>query len=292
MTNTSLNISGKIDASAVRALAAVKAAADALDLSFFVIGAMARDVFLRHLFGFEDRRMTRDIDFGVSLSGWEDYSALKTALIKDHGFETSDQIQRLRQGKILIDVVPFGSISGSGQILRWPPDGSRHMTTTGFDEAFESSVHVKVSASPEVVVRVCSLAGLVILKLISWQERYPERQQDAEDIFEIMERYEGAVGVDRLFAEAPDLITEEGFDNSKAAIRLLGRDIAAMAGPKTIKVIQSILQEENREGSRLRLAVDMAREMGDPEVELGTIVAKLSKLEQGLAAPSPSRRPS
>jgi len=32
--------------------------------------------------------------------------------------------------------------------------------------------------------------------------------------------------------------------------------------------------------------------MGDPEVELGTIVAKLSKLEQGLAAPSPFRRPS
>jgi predicted nucleotidyltransferase len=161
------------------------------------------------------------------------------------------------------------------------------MTTTGFDEAFRFSLQVRVSSSPEVVVKVCSPAGLVILKLISWHERYPERQPDAEDILEIMDKYENAVGVDRLYSEAQELITEEGFDNRMAAIRLLGRDIASIASPETAGMISSILDEETREDSRLRLAIDMARGGGSADSEFRSIVAKLSKLKQGFSGYSP-----
>ncbi|MCX6567561.1 MAG: nucleotidyl transferase AbiEii/AbiGii toxin family protein [Candidatus Aminicenantes bacterium] len=287
MTNTSLDISGKIDASAAHALGDVKAAADSLSLPFFVIGATARDIFLKHLYGLGDCRMTKDLDFGVSLSKWEDFSALKTALIEDHGFESANQIQRLQKGKILIDVVPFGPISGIEHKLRWPPDESRQMTTTGFDEAFRFSLQVRVSSSPEVLVKVCSLAGLVILKLISWHERYPERRPDAEDILEIMDKYENAVGVDSLYSEAHELIMEEGFDNRMAAIRLLGRDIASIASPETAGMISSILDEETKEDSRLRLAIDMARGVGSAAREFQSIVSKLSKLKQGFSGSSP-----
>jgi predicted nucleotidyltransferase len=287
MTNTSLDISGKIDAPAVHALSGVKAAADSLNIPFFIIGASARDIFLKHLYGFVQRRSTVDMDFGVFLSKWEDFSALKTALVEDHGFERTGQTQRLQKGNILIDVVPFGPISGIEHKLRWPPDESRQMTTTGFDEAFRFSLQVRVSSSPEVVVKVCSLAGLVILKLISWRERYPERQPDAEDILEIMDKYENAVGVDRLYSEARELIKEEGFDNRLAAIRLLGRDIASIASPETAGMISSILDEETKEDSRLRLAIDMARGVGSADREFQSIVAKLSKLKQGFSGSSP-----
>ncbi len=286
MTNTLLDISGKIDAQATQALAAIKAAAEALDAPFFVIGATARDIFLKHLYGFGDFRMTRDMDFGVSLSSWEAYSALKNTLIKSQGFEVTGQMQRLRKGKVLIDIVPFGSIAGAAQKIRWPPYGSREMTTMGFTEAFDASVPVKVGASPEVVVRVCSPAGLVMLKLISWKERYPERQQDAADVLEIMEKYERAVGEERLYDEASDLIVEEEFDNRRAAVRLLGRDIASIASPETVGMIRSILKEETMEGSRLSLAYDMAREAGIPEDKLEAIRAMLLKLKQGIAEAS------
>jgi predicted nucleotidyltransferase len=287
MNSTLLDISGKIDAPAVHALSGVKAAADSLNIPFFIIGASARDILLKHLYGFAQRRSTVDMDFGVFLSKWEDFSSLKTALIEEHGFERTGQTQRLRKGNILIDVVPFGPISGIEHKLRWPPDESRQMTTTGFDEAFRFSLQVRVSSSPEMVVKVCSLAGLVILKLISWHERYPERQSDAEDILEIMDKYENAVGVDRLYSEAQELITEEGFDNRKAAIRLLGRDIASIASPETACMISSILDEETREDSRLRLAIDMARGGGSADSEFRSIVAKLSKLKQGFSGYSP-----
>jgi hypothetical protein len=59
MTNTSLDISGKIDEETVRALARVMAAADSMGISFFIIGALARDILLKLYYGggFEEEFM-------------------------------------------------------------------------------------------------------------------------------------------------------------------------------------------------------------------------------------------
>ncbi|MGB8960159.1 MAG: hypothetical protein WCC00_14215 [Candidatus Aminicenantales bacterium] len=283
MTSTSLDISGKIDEGTKDALIRIKAAADSLNVPFFIIGATARDIFLKHIYGLAEHRLTLDMDFGVSLSRWEDFFALKKILIEEYEFESQGEIQRLRRGKMLIDIVPFGAISGSDRKLLWPPDESRQMTTLGFDETLAASPLVRVSTSPDVAVKVCSLAGLVILKLISWQERYPERPDDADDILEIMEKYELAIGIDRLYCEARDVLTEEGFDNQMAAIRVLGQDMVGIAGPSTGRLVRSILDEETKEDSQFKLAVDMARGkmMLDVDIDLRNIIFKVSKLRQG-----------
>lgn len=282
MNNISLDISGKIDPEAIAALSGVKSAADPLGFPFFIIGAMARDIFLKHIYGLEERRMTKDIDFGVSLSSWEDLSTLKTTLIKEYGFSAARQPQRLRFGKLDIDLVPFGRIAGAGQTLLWPPDESRRMTTVGFDDAFRSSSQVRMSSAPELVVRVCSLAGLVVLKIISWHESRHERQKDAEDILVIMDMCQDVFGIDRLCSDEQDLIIEEAFDSKKAAIRLLGRDIASMVGPESRRSIEAILNEETNEDSKLSLAIDMARGTGAGAVDLHDIADKIGKLKQGL----------
>lgn len=281
MTNTSIDISGKIDADTAGVLAHIKAATDSLGIPFFVIGAMARDIFLKHLYGLPPHRLTLDMDFGVSISTWGDFSNLKTELIDHYGFGSTNQLQRLRAGNIQIDIVPFGPIAGLNLRIHWPPDESLQMSTAGFEEAFEASLQVRISASPELRVRVCSLPGLVILKLISWHERYPERQRDAEDILEIMDKYENAMPVDRLYSEEKELIAEEGFDNQKAAIRLLGRDMAKIASPGTGRLILSILDEETKEDSKPRLAIDMARAMSTSEGDLAQVSAAIYKLKQG-----------
>jgi hypothetical protein len=51
MNNTSLDISGKIDGQTAGALAHVKAAADSMGISFFIIGALARDILLKLYYG-------------------------------------------------------------------------------------------------------------------------------------------------------------------------------------------------------------------------------------------------
>jgi predicted nucleotidyltransferase len=78
-----LDISGKIDDVVAGALAHVKAAADSLGLSFFVIGALAREILLRHFYGLQTQRATSDLDLGVTVATWGDLFDLKDALIKE-----------------------------------------------------------------------------------------------------------------------------------------------------------------------------------------------------------------
>jgi len=53
MTNTSINISGKIeDPRVVALLTEVQSVANKLDIQFFVVGAMARDIVLWYAHGF------------------------------------------------------------------------------------------------------------------------------------------------------------------------------------------------------------------------------------------------
>jgi predicted nucleotidyltransferase len=281
MNTTSLDISGKIDDETAGALGHVKAAADSMGISFFIIGALARDILLKLHYGLPPHRATLDVDLGVSVATWGHFSNLKNGLIENHRFEATNQVQRLQYERILVDIVPFGPIAGPERSIRWPPDESFQMSTAGFEEAFRFSHQVRLSSSPDVIVSVCSLPGLVVMKLISWHERYPERRKDAEDIFEIMEKYEFAGNIDRLYSEESKMLEEEGFETKKAAIRLLGRDMARVAGPDTSQLILSILGEETREDSSLRLSVDMAHGVSMVDVDLEDIVRNISKLRQG-----------
>ena len=221
------------------------------------------------------------MDLGVTVATWGDLSSLKNDLIKAHQFDETSQMQRLQFRGLQVDFVPFGPIAGPAHTIRWPPDGSSQMSTAGFEDAFRFSHLVRVSSSPDVMVNVCSLPGLVLLKLTSWHERRHERRRDAEDVFEIMDKYEFAGNLDRLYTEENELLQDEGFETNKAGIRLLGQDMARIAGPDTRRLILSILEEATREDSSPRLSVDMARGVSTADVDLEDIGAKISKLRQG-----------
>jgi len=119
------------------------------------------------------------------------------------------------------------------------------------------------------------------MKLISWQERYPERRKDAEDIFEIMEKYEFAGNFDRLYSEESKMLEDEGFETKKAAIRLLGRDMAKISSQSSWLQISEILAEETNETSKMRLALDIAQETRQIGQEPQEILRLVAKLRQG-----------
>lgn len=70
------DLSGKINPQTVAALSAVRGIADAQGISFFVVGASARDFILKHCYGIEPPRMTTDIDLGVEVANWEQFNKL------------------------------------------------------------------------------------------------------------------------------------------------------------------------------------------------------------------------
>jgi predicted nucleotidyltransferase len=282
MTSILFNLSGKIEKPAVDALYLVKRVADSLNIPFFVIGASARDLILKHCYGIEPLRKTGDIVLGVEVANWEQFNKLKESLIATGQFFLTSEKQRLRCGTILIDILPFGPITDKDKKISWPPEHEIMMSMVGFEEAYEYSITVRLSSDPELDIKLASLPGLAIMKLISWKEKYPNRRRDAEDLFFIMNKYEEAGNSERLYEEDLPLLQEEGFDTKLAGTRLLGRDIAKISDPRTILILKGILDAETEELSQYKLITDMIRETGMADTEFDEILLQLEKLKQGI----------
>ena len=281
MSNILFDLSGKIDQQTVAALSVVKKVADSLAIPFFVVGASARDIILKHCYDLDTRRMTRDIDLGVEVAGWEQFNQLRQSLLATGKFSSTSQLHRLRFTSVLIDIVPFGAIADEGRQISWPPEHEVFMSLIGFKEAYEYSITVRLSSLPELDIQLPTLAGLALMKIISWKDKYPERQRDAEDLLLIMQKYEESGNFDRLYEEEQDLLEEEGFDTRLASIRLLGRDMAVMADPFTLTEIRTILDAETGQLSQYRLITDMIRGSLDSDAEFDKILALIEKLKQG-----------
>jgi predicted nucleotidyltransferase len=283
MTNILFNLSGKIEKPTVDTLYLLKGIADSFGIPFFVVGAFARDLILKHRYGIEPRRMTTDIDLGVEVASWEQFKKLKESLIATGQFSLTSEKQRLHCGTILIDILPFGPITDEDKKISWPPEHEIIMSMVGFEEAYEYSITVRLSSDPELDIKLASLPGLAIMKLISWKEKYPDRKRDAEDLLLIMNKYEEAGNSERLYGEELPLLIEEGFDTQMAGTRLIGRDMAKMSDPQTFLIIKGILDTETEEMSRYKLVTDMIRETGISDTRFDETLVQLMKLRQGFA---------
>jgi predicted nucleotidyltransferase len=120
------------------------------------------------------------------------------------------------------------------------------------------------------------------MKLISWNEKYPNRKRDAEDLLFIMNKYEEAGNTGRLYEEDLPLLQEENFDTKLAGTRLLGRDMAKISNLRTVQIVKGILDAETEEVSQYKLATDMIREAGMAETKFDEILLQLEKLKQGI----------
>jgi predicted nucleotidyltransferase len=282
MTSILFNLSGKVEKPIVEALYLLKGIADSFGIPFFVVGAFSRDLILKHGYGIEPRRKTGDIDLGVEVANWKQFEKLKESLISTGQFSPTSDKQRLRCGTILIDILPFGPIADRDKKISWPPEHEIIMSMVGFEEAYEHSITVRLSSDPELDIKLASLPGLTIMKLISWNEKYPNRKRDAEDLLFIMNKYEEAGNTERLYEEDLSLLQEENFDTKLAGTRLLGRDMAKISDPRTIQILNGILDAETEEMGQYKLVSDMMRETAIPEASFDGILLQLEKLKQGI----------
>jgi predicted nucleotidyltransferase len=284
MSSILFDLSEKIDQQTVAALFAVKGIADSQGIPFFVVGASARDFLLKYCYGIEPPRMTTDIDLGVKVADWEQFNKLTDAL-KTTGRFLPDKMQHQRYhfDSVLIDIVPFGPITDKNQRIAWPPEHEIFMSMVGFKEADEYSITVRLSTTPELDIKLPTLPGLALMKIVSWREKYPERRKDAEDLLLIMHKYEDAGNFDRLYDKEQDLLQEEEFNTRNAGIRLLGQDMAKIADAETLSVVEGILDNEIGEQSQYKLITDMIRGSLSYEDRFDETLQQVEKLRKGLS---------
>ncbi|WP_314808630.1 nucleotidyl transferase AbiEii/AbiGii toxin family protein [Capnocytophaga granulosa] len=215
------------------------------EIDFYIIGATARDILLTNLYGLIPERKTMDIDIAIAISDWKEFEIIERELPQREYFEKdSHQKQRfIYKGFYAIDVIPFGKIAQKDGNIYWPPDGVIAMSVSGFPEI--AAATISVSIDNEFDIKVSSLSGFFLLKLMAWKDRYLSSSKDAYDIALILDHYI-EINEQRAYEEHYDLYEAEPFDQIEASGRLIARDIKALIGRNkdTMTYLMEILRRE------------------------------------------------
>lgn len=181
---------------------------------------------------------------------------------------------------MFIDLVPFGDLEEVSGQISWPPDFSTVMSTVGFREAYDNSIEVRLA--DDLTVRVASLAGLALMKIVAWDARRLER--DAVDLGLIMREYLDAGNQDRIYSEhgdCLDLLNEE-FDYDKASARILGRDIRRLLKDTSRMIVERVLSEETNQHGVDALAMAMVRNNANYYGDYDLALAMLAELRTAI----------
>jgi predicted nucleotidyltransferase len=269
-----LNISGKIDNDTVKLLGVVDQVAKDMGTPYLIVGATARDLVMHYGYGAPVRRATGDLDFAIQLADWDAYTHIADSLV-ELDFEKGIEQQRFYSPTgVPVDIVPFGDIADEASDIKWPPPGETVMNVTGFEEAHACAIQVTVRVNPILSVPVAAPQGLVLLKLIAWNDRTCDlRPKDAQDIAYLLATYQDVPQILERAYDIEGLMDSYDWDMDLATAHLLGLDSAGEAKLKTKGQVIGIL-DKNLTGRTSNHLVEEMCSRGDDDYP-----DKLSRLE-------------
>lgn len=249
----------RVDGRTIVLLHAVAKATDALHIEWMVTGAAGRVMLLEGVYGLPHGRATQDVDLGVMVANWKQYQALVERIRQDTRFQPDPkQRQRLRfRDDGILDLIPFGDIEANDRTIHWPPDNDFTMSVIGFREAYADAVKVSIDG---LSVAVVSPVGLMLLKLVAWQERHhAQPKKDAADIAYLLRHYSAALTEKVLFDDHFTVMEATGFDVDLAASRVLGQKMVTLAENDARDYMRNFLDHELKE----RADSILVREIGE-----------------------------
>lgn len=248
-----------------------------LNIDFYLIGALARDIWITGVHGISQKRATKDVDLAVLINSKERYAELRQRLLAGGHFTglRDNQFKLIHTSKTEIDLLPFGGLDREGQVLL-AGTGRTAVSVEGFSEVFQSGTQ-EVDLSGHTY-RVCTLPGIVILKLIAYDDRPEARSSDILDIVTIIQSYFNIEQMN-IFTRHHDLLKrlENDSDTFKIGARLLGRHMNSImnsSSPLATRVT-GILEKAIQSQQASKLATLMIRDMIGSLEEAQTILKEL-----------------
>ena len=215
-----------------------------IEVSYLMIGGRAIDLLLHNVYGLPTYRPTEDIDFIIAFESWEEFDYLKNQLIKTGEFKNDKKkCQRLiYKEKMPIDLLPFGRLEKPYRSISWPSDDDLVMNVQGFQDINTAAEKINFVKN-EMVIRIASIPGLVVLKLFAWSDR--AESKDAQDIFILLHKYNQILDNKRLYEDI-ELLGTSAHDVEKVGATLLGRDARLILSLKNTNIVKEILNKKER----------------------------------------------
>ncbi len=159
-------------------------------IDYYLVGAVSRDVWMTGINNIAPKRTTRDVDFAVFINERGIYEKLREYLITTEGFNPNHEnaFVLIWQDGTQVDLLPFGAIEDDNRRVTVQGTGYTSVHVDGFLEVYEQQL-------PEVELggvhrfKFCTLPGIVLLKLIAWDDRPESRRSDILDISHILAHF-------------------------------------------------------------------------------------------------------
>lgn len=269
------------------AMAALQRAFDHFGINFYLIGAVARDIWMTQIYDEPDRRTTKDLDLAVFINDTAEYDALLTWLVEQQGFTRAQSSafcllypSATGSGHVAVDLMPFGAIADEAGDVYFSGRGMERISTVGFTEVLAEAATVATPTGQQW--RVVTLPGIVVLKLVAWQDR-PERGKDAVDIWNLLEVYFNLVQ-EEIYTSHLELLNEDETPDTTnlmllVGARVLGRHVRQLltGGPVLTRLL-SLLAGQLALGEQSPIARTMSRQ--GPEIS--TCLTTLAALRAGM----------
>ncbi|MBL4678105.1 MAG: nucleotidyl transferase AbiEii/AbiGii toxin family protein [Mucilaginibacter sp.] len=174
-------------------------------------------------------RKTNDVDLAILVQNEDQFKALKKALEKTGHFSQhpKENIKLIYKEAIELDLLPFGDIEQEDRNVSLS-DPLFILNMPGFKEIHPSVEDIAVSEDHSV--KVCTMEGIILLKLIANDDR-PQRTKDISDIEHIIsvyfELYDGSI-YDEHFDTMDMYDTNEKDYLQLVCARVIGRKIKAL----------------------------------------------------------------
>jgi len=217
-----MNLSDLREGELKSAFNALEEAFSALDIDFYLIGALARDTWYAELN--KRSRATKDVDFAVLIGSQKDYDAVKEYLAEHKNFiaiKNNSFVMKSPDG-VEVDILPFGGIE-IDQEVQLTGTGLTSIKVNGFLEVYQAGTE-EVKLATGHTFKVATLPAIVLLKLIAYDDRPEMRFKDARDIVNIIDHYFD-LQAELIYEHHSDIFEGEEMSENEIAALVIGREM-------------------------------------------------------------------
>jgi predicted nucleotidyltransferase len=256
-----------------------------LDVDFYLIGALARDVWYSRGEITSNVRKTKDVDFAIMIGSESQYKSLRKYLILKHNYQDTKEnaFVLITPSMIQVDILPFGGIEIDDRVVI-DGMGMTSINVNGFSEVFIDGTE-EVVLSTGHVFKVATLASIILLKLISFDDRPEIRLKDARDIGNLLNHF-FELENDLMYNQKHADIFQDHEALEKMSIQEIASEIAGrtireiiITNPPLLNRIILILNKHLKEAESSLFVKNMSEETG---LAISEILRWLNKLLIGV----------
>jgi len=210
---------------------------------FYVIGALAKDVWYAR--GNKSMRQTKDVDFAVLVSSEENYEKIRQYLKTNKNFAdtSTNSFVMFSDSGVQVDILPFGGIE-IDEGVHIEGEGLTQINVNGFVEVYRAGTS-DIELPTGHHFKIATLPAIILLKLIAFDDRPEHRIKDARDIAGIINHFFD-LQADLIYQEHADLFADEKDTRTSQEISaiVIGREIKKICATNDVLLhrLKQILQ--------------------------------------------------